>query len=773
MFALAWKSVRQVRWASCLAAAILLAIYGVSALTPWSALRGVVLFVAACVIGALVGSLSFSEDRRGGTQVFLASLPVGGLRRWGATVLASLAVMALSTGAFFAVALVVDRGVDLSFVEPWMIVPLAAMMLLVWSAATFYSTLFESAVIAMIAAVVTLPLGVALMGVMAHFFDANVQQGFTRVAEGAWRRAMWGPGPFTLAVVVPAAVFLAGSLVFHGGRVARRGIAARVAAVMATVVVAFVAASGVHVGRIVALVTHAEMARARQSFRGFDAIGAAPDRESVLVFHDGRLRRWSPAAGWRTYSAPMDGLAHAPGAVWVLSPDGKTLLVERRPDERPTTPAIALLAARALLFGTPFNPLNPGGSLRSRRERLLLDLKSGDVRTLRLPRLKDTAVLPLGWRGEPATLYVAAIHYDDTLSGVGMSDANAAGMEILTLSEEGDLVDTIRIPEIDSFIVAPMPSRGGIERGASTSVWPQLEGDLLYAHKVRWEPAETPAGRPFRGPAYLVTLVTNLKTGESRRVDPSSSPGVLAVSPDLDWQLTLDPQSLAAWEPRGHLADLRRYGRATLFPRDGAGATAPGAVRLQGASSSALVSLLSADAREVRIDFEFVGDNVFFALVTEVAKEGTPGFERVRLAMGPPGSTEMGAESRRVRAVAVDLDTGQRQETALPAEVSFFLVDPDCRRVIAHGLRRSGETGAPAGNRCVVLDLPGLANKATYQWPEGEGPWLGMVGHAAAFLKDDTLALSRWDGISLWKIGPEPPRVIPFPDSQNAIARNQ
>ena len=83
MLAIAWKSVRQVRWPSCLAVAILLAIYGASALTPWSALRGVVLFVAAGVIAALVGSLSFSEDRREGTQVFLAGLPVGGAASMG------------------------------------------------------------------------------------------------------------------------------------------------------------------------------------------------------------------------------------------------------------------------------------------------------------------------------------------------------------------------------------------------------------------------------------------------------------------------------------------------------------------------------------------------------------------------------------------------------------------------------------------------------------------------------------------------------------------
>ena len=773
MFAIAWKSVRQVRWVACLSVATLLMIYAASALTRWSAFRGFVLFFAVGVVAVLVGSLTFSEDRRAGTQVFLSSLPVGRLRCWGATVSANFLVTLLSTAALLAVVLLVDRGVDFGFVAPWMIVPLAAMMLFLWATATFYSTLYEEAIIAMIAAVLTLALGVTVMGVMSDFFEANVQRGFGRVIEGPWRRALWGPGAFTLALVVAAVVLLAGSLIYHGARAARRGIAARIAAVVGTVVLAFVAALGVHVARIVASVTRTEMKQVAQAVAVIDGIGALPQRDAVLALHDRKLHRWSPSAEWQTYDAVIDVVPRRPDGTWIVGPDENTLLVERYPSGRLTAPVVAFLTARALLFGSPFNPLNPGASPWTPRERFLLDLNTGDLRPLTLPGLEDAALFPLGWRGDPPKLHVAAIHYGAPPSAVAWTETNPKSMEILTLSETGDLIETIPMPEVDSSFAHPMPSRADPPRPGSISAWPQLQGDLLYTRKVRSEMYTLPDGRSFPRPAYYITLVTNLKTRENRLVDASSSPGVLAVSPDLNWQLALDPQAIAAWDRPHSFPDVNRRGLIQLSPRESADLTAPGSFLLEKGSARTLVSALSPAAVEARIDFQFVGDRLFFALLTEVAKPDTPGFDAVGLPLGPPGSTESRTETRRVRALAVDLQTGLREEAPLPAHVASFLVHPDGNRVLCQGTSLATAPDAPPETCMVILDLPRLDSRITYRWPATAGPFLGVPGYSPAFLNDDTLVLSQWNGISLWKIGPEPPQTIPFPAGTETASRSR
>jgi len=277
-----------------------------------------------------------------------------------------------------------------------------------------------------------------------------------------------------------------------------------------------------------------------------------------------------------------------------------------------------------------------------------------------------------------------------------------------------------------------------------------------------------------------------MRTGDTRVRQVSDASRHIIFSPDLEWEMLLTEPVAGMWKMRS--SGLRLIGHSALklelIPEDARGHgqydnqvgmfaaaqneenVAPSPlpdIVLKGKGKSVHVCSFSERVTEVRIEYFFrQDDSSFFAVVTERTDTPSSGFEAVVLST-PEGEPLRLEGYRRVRAVAVDLRSGERSERMLPPSMSHFLDDPEAPRVICHSLAsspfRSG--GRWLNWTCTILSLPGLDVEGDYRWSQGNGPVLHLRGWRSAFVGRDRVATMRWPSeIEVWRIGPEPPATM-------------
>ena len=119
---------------------------------------------------------------------------------------------------------------------------------------------------------------------------------------------------------------------------------------------------------------------------------------------------------------------------------------------------------------------------------------------------------------------------------------------------------------------------------------------------------------------------------------------------------------------------------------------------------------------------------------------------------------------------AIDLETLERRETALPLSVTDFASDSAGQRIVCYNGRYGSHLGNGGRERnctdCIILGLPGLDMKAAYHWPDGDGPMLrDWFGWGPAFVGNDRVVTYDYvnEVLLVWRIGPGPAEELPLP----------
>ena len=239
MFAIAWKEYRQIRLVALSLVGVVMAAYVLLPATPWAEGRFALIGIGVAFAATLVGALAFSEEKRGGTDVFLRTLPVGPVRRWAAGLAANLA---LTVATISLLLLAVDVVNILLFggrpgsraarllgdPQTWLV------LLALWSLAVFGSTVFENALLAMLFAFVT---GVLVL-------NASVIAWIRlRAALDAFFVGPFGTGAEARSICVSIAVVcLTFSCVFEKVNVKRLGMLWRLPAACGVILIGIAAA---------------------------------------------------------------------------------------------------------------------------------------------------------------------------------------------------------------------------------------------------------------------------------------------------------------------------------------------------------------------------------------------------------------------------------------------------------------------------------------------------------------------------------------------------
>jgi len=165
--------------------------------------------------------------------------------------------------------------------------------------------------------------------------------------------------------------------------------------------------------------------------------------------------------------------------------------------------------------------------------------------------------------------------------------------------------------------------------------------------------------------------------------------------------------------------------------------------------------------KQVLIQFAFAEEEeLFFALVREMAFDSSPGFE-------PLGLTDEEGKTpsrTRVRAIAIDLATLKRKDIRVSEELKHFFLDERYGRVFCYV---PVQPPYSLQANCTILSLPNLKETGSYAMAL-ESPWLNPWRRPVAVSRD-VLAFAAWRKLFLWEIGLEPPQELTLPPLSNKV----
>jgi len=763
MLALAWKEYRQIRLVGVLLLAVLTLAYVASWASPWAQYRGGVLFAGPVIMVSLIGVLAFAQERRDRTDRFLAALPLGGPRRWLGKAIASF-LFACAAVAVLLLAIFLIDGESRSelFGEvpfpylPWSVFGFG-LLLPLWAASLFYSTLFERPVTALVWSLGTLVAGFALA--------LRLKNGIDDLTTGRLFRLEF----VVLALLAtPTIIFLSGSLIIEATRKAGLRGRTKAFAVIAAVIACLSAAV-----LIMSLgVVHGwEADNRRMAEHGGSfilSIHTTPAGDGLLVQRDDRrLLRTDLAGAWRLYEAENMEIPHWRMPRWPISPDGQV---------------VAYFERTRKSFGEVFRRVaqrwwadRNSWLIVEKYHPRLLDLHSGEVIVPDLPSGANVLSTFLGWHGEPPRLFVLVDRYERGIDAFFHgSNYGLLESEIYVLSREGDVVERRDVSEMTAFRKKTrVPRReGGFNCRPVGS--PKVAGNTIVIPYDRVD--RTPLRVRRRYPdADRPTMICDFLTRECRRRVTRDAKRHVAFSGDLEWEILVDRPVPTEWNVNNYYRYETARGSVSFNFDPQSDSETPSDLPpelIVEARDGAAVEICSfpPDLRSAQVKYAFLlNANVLFALVAETSAEPTPGFEQV-VRKKPGGGRIEVFSNRRVRAIAIDLEKGARSEEILSPAISDFLVDPEESNIICH----SSVWPQHASDRwlnwdCRVLSLPALATRAAYHWPEGDGPPFTPVRSNTTFVGSGRTATVRWGpgrGISVWDVGAESAQIIDMPDLQ-------
>jgi len=769
VFAIAWKEYRQIRLVALLLVAVLLIIYFVVGFTPWSDVRPALVPIGVGIIVSLSAALAFAEEKPSGTDLFLSSLPLGHARRW----LGKAAVNLLLTGGalilFVSLVFLLDRvsfeglrGEGFFTVEG--LCTSAALLFTLWSVAVFYSSAFERSVVAMLFAWATVGAGL--------YIAADRLDGGVITSTSAWNRVPERLVVLTLLVPLLAVLngtFLLGSLLLERKMPRRLRFVEKVAGVLAALAVAAGLSLLVTSCAIARAIRYAQEHPDPHDARTIQQLGTVPTDRSLLALRHDTLYRCTPAPDWqkgkwRRYAVGPGRAVTEVGRGWAISGDGKTLAFMR------AVPKSAAEIAREILRNVFLD--RRWEFLPYRRRLGLLDLDTGELVFPDALKRRDLVVICASWQGDPPKLHCLV---DKVRPGGHQRPGDffyVRESRMFVFSQKGELLETRDVEEIDAF-------RDPEHRLARESprAWPQ------YFPYPRMEGAWLSIARYSSGWTVLrrrqltysgAVLLYDITTGRTHQRIVEHPAEHIAFSPTLDWELAFVDSNFAGWGmiPSRPTHRFQCDELDIAATRSGAPDVPPPWLVLQGANQEPMDVFRFTEGLEgSKVRYQFLNeDSAFVAFVIEYASSGKPRFEHADLES--PGVTVRGMgqrlfEWRRVRAIAINLETMERSEVLLPPGITRLLAGPGGKRLFFHNAGYSSSRRRSYSTDCIVLEVPTLKKLATYRWPEGWGPAFGTLGLWGTFLDADTHAATvsgHKADIFIWRVGHEQPVPVSIPD---------
>ena len=763
MFAIAWKEYRQIRLVGVLLLAVLVLAYVASWASPWAQYRWGVLFAGPVIIVSLIGVLAFAQERHDRTDRFLAALPLGGVKRWVGKTSANFVFTCAGVGILLLAIFLIDgesRSALLGEAAfphlPWSVFGFGVLLPL-WAASLFYSALFERPATALVWGLMTLVAGFILALRLKDGIDLSC-----------------GGELFRLEFVIPALlatptiVFLSGSFIVEAKRKAGLRGSTKAFAVITVPIACLLAAVLVMSLGVVHIWETDNRGMAEHRGRFIWSIDTPPAGDGVFVQRDDRrLLRTDLAGAWRLYEAENMEIPRWRMPRWPISPEGGVLAYFER-----TRKSFGEVSRQVVQRW--WADRNSWLTVEKYHPRFL-DLDSGEVIVPDLPSDVNVLSTFLGWHGEPPRLFVLVDRYERGVDAfLHESNSGLLESEIYVLSREGTVVERRDVAEMTAFRKKTrVPGREGGFNWCPVGS-PKVAGNTVVIPYDRVDQRSLHVRRRY-GDDLRPTMVCDVLTGECRQRRTADPKRHVAFSGDLEWEILIDRLVPPEWDAN----DSYRYETArgsvnlNFDPQSDSETPSdrPPGLIVEGREGAAVqICAFPPDLRSVRANYAFLlNANALFILVTETSAEPTPGFEQVVWERPGGGRIEV-FTNRRVRAIAIDLETGDRSEEILSPAIVDLLVDPEASTIICHSSIRLPY--APDGWLnwdCHILSLPPLATQAVYHWPEGDGPPFTPGGWNTRFVGSGKTATVRWGpgrGISVWNIGPESAQIIDMPDLQ-------